>query len=120
MRRCSKIARGTFWFATDGGGLVHRANGRFTRSGVEDGLSDDHVEALLQDRAGHLWIGTDGGGVSLLADGRFTSYTTRNGLPDDDVWALAEDPQGNVWLGTSRGLVRARDGQLTIYTARDG
>jgi ligand-binding sensor domain-containing protein/signal transduction histidine kinase len=111
---------GNLWLGTDGGGLVRRTDGRFTRYGIEEGLADDHVMSLLEDRAGNLWIGTDGGGASLFRDGRFTTYALGNGLPDNQVWAISEDPDGGVWFGTTRGLARYHHGRFKVYTVEDG
>src|SRR5438128_3396661 len=42
---------GALWLATNGGGLNRFADGRFTRFTTREGLSDDYVRCLLEDRA---------------------------------------------------------------------
>src|SRR5206468_12899054 len=44
---------------------------RFERIGLEEGLPQESVNAMLQDRTGFMWFGTQGG----LA--RFDGYRTR-------------------------------------------
>ena len=96
------------------------------------GLSNDFVRTIYQDRAGRLWIGTDGG-LDQLVDGRFINYTTRQGLPPGVVLAIYEDRQSRLWIGTqvgnSRdfvnqpgqgGLAQFRDGRFDVYTGKDG
>ena len=82
----------------------------WTRSlGVEEGLSQNYVLAIAQDRAGFLWFGT----VSGL--NRWDGYTFESfaHLPDDPaslsaptILALHADQRGNLWVGTTVGLDR--------------
>jgi ligand-binding sensor domain-containing protein len=72
---------------------------------VEDGLSSNNVNALLQTRDGFLWIGTQEG--LLRFDGRH--FTPVRFLPQASpilVNALVEAPDGAVWVGTQGGLAR--------------
>jgi len=74
---------------------------------VEDGLSSNVVNAIVQTRNGFLWIGTDAGLDRF--DGRhFTPIYFRGprATPQGIVSALTEGPDGDLWLGTSAGLVR--------------
>ena len=74
---------------------------------VEDGLSSNVVNFILQTRNGFLWIGTDAGLDRF--DGRhFTPIYFRgpSPTPQGTVTALAEGLDGDLWIGTSAGLVR--------------
>ena len=70
-----------------------------------DGLVDDRVEDLLEDRDGNLWIATLGG-LSCFDGIAFRHFTTENGLPNNRIRCLCEDRQGHLWLGTDSGVVR--------------
>ncbi|MBL8299530.1 MAG: EAL domain-containing protein [Rhodanobacteraceae bacterium] len=82
----------------------------FNNLGSEQGLQQNTVSALLQDRAGFIWIATQGGLH------RYDGYTFRvfeqkpghsDSLPESFVTAIAEDPQGRIWAGTNtKGLAR--------------
>jgi hypothetical protein len=102
-------------------GLVRMDGGRVTAVyRTADGLVNDLVWTLLEDRSGTLWIGTSDG-VSRFADGSFESLTPRDGVPNGHVRALGEDREGSVWIGTNGGgLLRLRDGRFTRITERDG
>jgi signal transduction histidine kinase/streptogramin lyase len=110
---------GVFWIGTPHG--LYRVEGatrrRFTR---QDGLSNDNISALLEDRDGNLWVGTAGGGLNRLTQGRFSHLTQREGLSDDDVRCLLEDPDGNLWIGTAGGLSSLSDGRFVTYGALEG
>src|SRR6266852_4613430 len=74
---------------------------------VEDGLSSNVVNAILQTRNGFLWIGTDAG-LDRFNGGHFTPIYFRGtkSTPQGIVSALVEGPDGDLWIGTSAGLVR--------------
>jgi len=74
---------------------------------VEDGLSSNVVNAILQTRNGFLWIGTDAG-LNRFNGRHFTPiyYRGSESTPQGIVSALAEGPDGDLWIGTSAGLVR--------------
>src|SRR5262249_37899230 len=65
----------------------------------QQGLPNNNVMSVLEDRSGTIRFGTWGGGVSGLKDGVFTIYTNRVDVP---VLALAlrEDRTGRLWVGT--------------------
>ena len=76
----------------------------FDNLGSEQGLQQNTVSALMQDRAGFVWIATQGGLH------RYDGYTFRvfeqdpernDSLPDSFVTALGEDPDGRLWVGTN-------------------
>jgi len=82
---------------------------RFERIGLEEGLSQESVLAILQDRAGFMWFGTQAG------LNRFDGYRNQvfrndpndpSSLADNYVQAAYEDGQGRLWFGTRGGLVR--------------
>ena len=74
---------------------------------VEDGLSSNVVNAIVQTRDGFLWIGTDAG-LNRFDGRHFTPIYFRGprSTPQGIVSTLAEGPDGNLWVGTSAGLVR--------------
>ncbi|MBO9662150.1 EAL domain-containing protein [Dokdonella sp.] len=74
-----------------------------------DGLIQNTVTAVLQDRAGFLWIGTMGG--LQRYDGYDLETFEHSGddpdsPPEDTITALAEDAGGNLWVGTHGELIR--------------
>ena len=78
----------------------------FRRLTRQQGLPNDVVYSLAQDREGFIWIGT----VSGLA--RWDGYRAQlhrpdpnrpGSLPDGWIQALVTDPRGRLWVGTSGG-----------------
>ncbi len=85
------------------------ADGDFRFYTTEDGLVDNRIEALHEDRQGLMWIATVGG-LSHFDGESFVNFTSEHGLPHDYVHCICEDDAGHLWFGTDRGVVRY-DGQ---------
>ncbi len=71
-----------------------------------DGLRNDFIYAVVQDREGNLWIGTSAG-ASRFNGKSFTNYGDEEGFSDQEVWAILADSKGRIWFGTKgNGLFR--------------
>jgi diguanylate cyclase (GGDEF)-like protein len=79
---------------------------RFEHLSLEQGLSQSHVNAILQDRHGFLWLGTQDG-LNRYDGYRFRVFKHDErdaaSLADNTVWALFEDEKGTLWVGTDGG-----------------
>ena len=77
----------------------------FTRLTAEDGLGNNSVQCILQDKSGIVWIGTNGG-LNRYDGATFIQYSilSKPALVGNVVTALLEDVQGNIWIGTEDGL----------------
>lgn len=100
-------------------------NVRFQRYGVEDGLSQTTVRAMLQDEAGYVWLGTQEG-LNRFDGYQFRVYRNdrlrADSLPGNHIRVLERSAQAGFWVGTqSAGLARylpARD--AFVRYAADG
>src|SRR4029450_12610010 len=97
----------------------------FARLAVEQGLSQNTVQVILQDATGFLWFGTDEG------LNRYDGYVVRifkhdpsrpGSLPDNTITALLEDQAGRLWVGAHRGLslFERRSETFTVIPAIKG
>jgi signal transduction histidine kinase/ligand-binding sensor domain-containing protein/DNA-binding response OmpR family regulator len=82
----------------------------WTRSlGVEDGLSQNYVLAIAQDRDGFLWFGTVSG-LNRWDGHQFESYASvaeqPTSLGASLILALHADRAGTLWVGTPEGIDR--------------
>ncbi|SFE90126.1 two-component regulator propeller domain-containing protein [Thermoflexibacter ruber] len=80
---------------------------RFERITIKDGLSQNTVTCILQDRMGYLWIGTLDG-LNKYNGLDFEVYKNEidnpRSLQSNLISALFEDSEGSLWVGTRRGL----------------
>jgi len=109
-------SHGTMWVATRGQGLWRIPDAGSIRGVItsRDGLVNDAVQAVLEDRDGNLWIGTPAG-LQRLSPHR---VTPRRDL--GVVRALEVTPDGSVWVGTSEGLSRMTASGRRLLTAANG
>jgi signal transduction histidine kinase len=89
--------------------------------GMENGLPQNTVQALVQTRDGFIWLGTEVGLVRFDGNG-FAVFdkSSTPALPGADVRCLLETRDGALWIGTSEGLARWKDGVVTAFTTKDG
>ena len=98
---------------------------RFERLSIEQGLTQQSVLTILQDRRGFMWFGTQAG-LNRFDGYRFTAYRNDPGnpdsIPDNFVMASHEDEQGRLWFGTKGGLTRFdhATGKFVRYVASEG
>ena len=82
---------------------------RFEHLGVEHGLAQESVLAIVQDRDGFMWFGTQNG-LSRYDGYRMITYRNEVGDPrtliNNWVRVLHVDRQGRLWIGTDGGLER--------------
>ena len=114
-------SEGNLWFATQGGGVSKYDGKSFITYTTKQGLANNSVRSIAEDRNGNLWFGTYGGGVSKYDGKSFITYTTKQGLANNSVFSIVEDKSGNLWLGTFGGGVSKYDGKSFItYTTEQG
>ena len=90
----------------------------FNNLSTKDGLSNNKVVALLQDKTGFLWFGTEDG------LNRFDGYEFKvfrndpadsNSISSNNIWSLFEDDDGNIWIGTKSGELNRYDAKRDIF-----
>lgn len=126
-------SKGNLWFGSNGGG-VYRYDGRsFEKFTEEDGLSNNQICAITEDKNGDLWFGT-ARGLSRYDRKNFTTIA----IPQSDtssVWldkvfpivnpnqvmSLLQDKKGDFWIGTNGAGVYRYDGKtFTQYLSNIG
>ena len=82
-------------------------NIRFEKLNMDEGLSQQSVEAIFQDSQGYMWFGTQEG-LNRYDGISFKSYVPEYNNPRSisSLWinSITEDHDGNLWLGTRNGV----------------
>jgi len=131
--------KGNFWFGTYGSGAYYYDGKSFKNFTTREGLANNSVMPIYEDKAGIIWLGT-GGGVSRYDGKSFRNFRMSKSesspdsvhvsiyqqrLPENsglhnDVHAIIQDKTGKLWFGT-RGHTFIFDGKtFTTLTNRDG
>ncbi len=80
---------------------------RFEHITTAQGLSQNSVNCIFQDRNGFLWFGTKVG-LNRYDGLSFTVFKSQPNdsttLSDNHITAISEDREGYLWIGTTNGL----------------
>ena len=112
------------WIGRQKGGLTHLSykDGAYTTQTYTEaqGLAQNSVYAINQNRDGSVWAGTLSGGVSQFSGGKFTNYSNRNGLVSNTIDAILESRDGTMWFATPNGLSSLANGRWKTFMVQDG
>ncbi|MCP4147022.1 MAG: GHKL domain-containing protein [bacterium] len=78
---------------------------RVTRFTTKDGLVQDFINSLSEDKDGGIWICTNGG-LSCFKNEKFRNFTTHDGLSNNYCFFAIEDDNRDLWIGTVNGINR--------------
>ena len=100
-----------YWIATFGEGLYYLNENlpekeQFKQYTTKDGLPDNCIYGIIQDKNGGLWLPTNRGVCRWDKDKKFDTYTTNHGLPsnENDAHGGFIDSKGRIWFSTPRGV----------------
>lgn len=98
-----------FWLGTYGGGLdlLDRKEFIFTHYTVEDGLPNDAIYGILEDKEGNLWLSTNKGLSKFNPDSRnFKNYDVNDGLQSNEFNGNAyhKGQDGELFFGGINGF----------------
>ncbi|MBI5215118.1 MAG: hypothetical protein HY960_05145 [Ignavibacteriae bacterium] len=100
---------GILWFGTDGGGLnqFNREDESFVHFTQRDGLPNNVVYGILEDREGNLWLSTNKGLSKFSPSERtFRNYTVEDGLQANEfnTGSYFKSKRGEMFFGGINGL----------------
>jgi ligand-binding sensor domain-containing protein len=101
--------KGNFWFATYGRGVYYYDGKSFLHFTTKQGLANDVVSTIYEDKTGTIWLGA-AGAVSRYDGKSFQNFTIKGEFPNNDVTSIIEDKRGKFWFGT-RGYAYVYDGK---------
>ena len=107
MSRHSISARAVLLIAALAAPLTAQERVTFRHLTIADGLSQNVVSAIVQDRRGFMWFGTkdglnryDGYQFVVFRHNPFDSTS----ISDSEITAVFEDSRGRLWVGSVPGL----------------
>jgi ligand-binding sensor domain-containing protein len=94
---------GNLWFSINGEGAYRYDGKSFTNFTTKDGLCNNDVGVIIQDRAGNILLGTKNG-ICRYDGHKFKKYPVPDTL---SITCMLEDKDGNLWFGTmGKGIYR--------------
>jgi len=124
--------KGHLWFGSIGSGVYYYDGKSFQNFTTKEGLLNNEITCIYEDKAGNVWFGTNGG-VSRYDGKSFQNYMmngdamredrTGKSLSDtrpiNEVNAIIEDKTGRFWFGT-RSNTFVYDGKTFTVFTHDG
>ena len=108
------------WIGSTLTGLTHLkpGTGRSGMINITNGLANNVVLSIAEDRENNLWVGTGSGGLHKLVARRFFNFGLEQGLPNPIVRTVVESAPGNFIVGThGGGIARLKNGRTTLVRA---
>ena len=125
-------SKGNLWFGSIGSGVYYYDGKSFQNFTTDDGLLNNEIVCIYEDKTGNIWFGVNGG--ASLYDGKsFRNYTMNGGSmiediigktfpnsrPFNEVNSIIEDETGKFWFGT-RGNTFIYDGKAFTTVTQNG
>jgi signal transduction histidine kinase/CheY-like chemotaxis protein len=113
------------WAASLGTGAVRidrRTLQRLVVTGT-NGLLNETLWTIFEDREGNLWFGQNGGASRLRKGyGAFYAWTERSkpALPDSSTFAVLPEWRGAMWVATGSGMAALTRDRTTTLTVAHG
>ena len=105
-------AHGDLWFGTINKGVFRLSELGLENLAADDGLPNNRILSLMQDREKSIWVGTNAG-LFRLREAPFTNWNKSRGLASNYVRTVLSHSDGSLWVGSSNGLNRIENGELT-------
>jgi ligand-binding sensor domain-containing protein len=86
---------------------------------ASDGLANNSVHSILEDRYGDLWFASFSG-LNRYDGARWKYYGMNDGLSANNAFALFEDHSGNIWIGTEQGVTKYDGVSFSMFRSADG
>lgn len=93
IRAIFQDSKGNYWFGSNNEGVSFYNGKSFEYFTNAEGLADNQIRSIQEDKNGKIWIGTLRG-VSVYDEGKFTNYPSKNNNPLLD-W---QKTKGDLWF----------------------
>jgi CubicO group peptidase (beta-lactamase class C family) len=120
--------KGNFWFSSPGSGVYYYDRKSFQNFTTKDGLLNNVITNIYEDKAGNIWFGMNDGASRY--DGKsFRNYIINGDAMNEDktgktipdrpinrVTSIIEDKTGKVWFGTPANTFVYDGKTFTVFT----
>jgi hypothetical protein len=117
FKRCESVNRllcdsqNRIWICSDGAGLfciaADRSSVQCFKTG--DGLGDNYIYGIAEDRQGRIWVGHRSHGISVYNNKSWKNYGILDGPVSERIFDIAVNPvDDSVWIAGSAGLCSYR------------
>jgi hypothetical protein len=94
-----QAVNGDYWFGSDGAGVYHYNGKTITHFSTKDGLSDDRVRQIVENKQGDIFINTSGG-INRFDGKGITALKAVKGawkLAPEDLWFSSNQDENGAY-----------------------
>lgn len=113
-----KYNKNNIWLGSSAGLLKYDGN-NFKIFTQKNGLVNDNIWKIFQDRETNLWFASKDNGLSKLTSERFFMYTIKDGIVSNIIDRIYQSKDGHYWIGTQKGLSMFDGKSFTNYNQND-
>ena len=107
--------RDRLWISTNSGAFLLEDNS-IKHLTLQNGLINERIKNITEDREGNIWLGTDGGGILRYTSEELVSFSKSDGLSSDYVLSILEDSFNDIYFSTYEGGINVFDGnEVSIF-----
>lgn len=100
-----EITNGDLYCGTTTGLSIISPDGSIKNLNTTNGLDNEYIMCLYEDKDGLVWAGTDGGGIYLLKNGNIVKKITgEDGLAGNVIFKITQDAEERYWICTGSGI----------------
>jgi ligand-binding sensor domain-containing protein/two-component sensor histidine kinase len=113
-------SKGKVWAASlkDGVFCWNPNDSTFTNISQKEGITNNHVRTILEDRWGNMWFGTSGGGANKYFIQPFDHFNKSSGMPGTYTYSLVSH-KDDMWMGIDEKGVARYDGKSFTVLSED-
>jgi len=110
---------GDLWIGTVNQGIFHVSHGVADHYGSEDGLTDDQINGLYEDREGSVWVAT-AGGLDRFHPFVVNDISSHEGLVSNKIHSVSRIADGSIVAAGVGGLSMVSGGRISSITSTSG
>lgn len=80
-----------------------------------NGLPNENIEVIYEDKEGNIWFGTDGSGTFRYTSDEFVTYNTSTGFNSNYIMSILQDSTQKFWFSTYGNGINTLDGNVIRY-----
>jgi ligand-binding sensor domain-containing protein len=104
----------TLWVTTNTG-VLHFDGTNWTGYTVADGLANNSVSKIIEDKSGNIWVCGTYSGLD-----RYSGKTWQSFLQSDSILDIIQDKNGAIWGATDHGVFRCNGSSFQLFTTAEG
>lgn len=89
-----------YWIVSSNGVTKYEHGKLLQNFGANEGLTDQRINIIYQDREDNLWVGSDGDGLFKLNNETIQFIGKEHGLPISPITSITKDENDNYWFGS--------------------